>query len=61
MKMAVFWVVAPSELAASIKIALMMETARMYEASVNFYQTTQCYNPENTHLQARRDLFTLRS
>jgi hypothetical protein len=29
----------------------MMEAARTSETSVNFYQTTQCYNPEDSHLQ----------
>jgi hypothetical protein len=42
MKMAVFWVVA---------IALMMEAARTSETLVNFYQSTRCYNPEDSHLQ----------
>jgi hypothetical protein len=37
-KMAVFWVV-----------ALMMEAARSSETLVNFYQTTWCYNPEDSH------------
>jgi hypothetical protein len=41
--MAVFWVVAPC-------IALMMEAARTSETLVNFYQTTQRYNPEDSHL-----------
>jgi hypothetical protein len=41
MKMAVFWVV--------VMIALMMEAARTSETSVNFYQTTQCNNPEDSH------------
>jgi hypothetical protein len=31
-------------------IALMMEAARSSEASVNFYQTTRRYNPEDSHL-----------
>jgi hypothetical protein len=33
-------------------IALMMEAARTFEMLVNFYQTTQCYNPENSYIQA---------
>jgi hypothetical protein len=35
-------------------IALMMETASIFEALVNFYQTTQRYNPEDSHLRTRR-------
>jgi hypothetical protein len=33
-------------------IALMMEAARTSETSVNFYQTTRRYNPEDSHLTA---------
>jgi hypothetical protein len=40
MKKAVFWVV-----------ALMMEAESSSETSVNFYQTTRRYNPEDSHLQ----------
>jgi hypothetical protein len=29
--------------------ALMMEAASTSETSVNFYQTTQCNNPEDNH------------
>jgi hypothetical protein len=36
----VFWVV----------IALMMEAASPSDTSVNFYQTTRRYNPEDSHL-----------
>jgi VanZ family protein len=62
MKMAVFWVVAPSSLVevyqhfrgtcASIirMITLMVEAAITSEILVNFYQTTWCYNPEDSHL-----------
>jgi hypothetical protein len=39
--MAVFWVV----------ITLMMEAARTSETLVNFYQMTQRYNPEDSHLR----------
>jgi hypothetical protein len=42
-KMAVFWVV-----------ALMMEAARSSETLVNFYQTTRCYNPEDSPLRTNR-------
>jgi uncharacterized membrane protein len=41
--MAVFWVV-----------ALMMEAARTSETLENFYQTTQRYNPEDSHLCTHR-------
>jgi hypothetical protein len=34
-------------------IALMMEAASTPETSVNFYQTTQCNNPEDSHLHTR--------
>jgi hypothetical protein len=39
-------------LAASIirAIALMMEAANTSETSVNFYQTTRLYNPEDSNL-----------
>jgi hypothetical protein len=47
MKMAVFWVVAPA-------IALMMEAARTSEMLVQLYQTTRCYNPEDSHLHTYR-------
>jgi hypothetical protein len=40
-KMAIFWVVA----------CLIMEAARTSETLVNFYQTTQHYNPEDSHLR----------
>jgi hypothetical protein len=32
-------------------ITLMMEAARTSETLVNFYQTTWCYNPEDSHLR----------
>jgi hypothetical protein len=32
----------------------MMEAASTSETSVNFYQTTRRYNPEDSHLHARR-------
>jgi hypothetical protein len=31
-------------------ITLMMETASTFEMSVNFHQTTQCNNPEDSQL-----------
>jgi hypothetical protein len=40
-------------------IALMMEAARTSETLVNFYQTTQCYNPEDSHLHGGRYFFQL--
>jgi hypothetical protein len=42
-------------LAASIRaIALMMEAASSSETSVNFYQSTQLNNPEDSRLKTRR-------
>jgi hypothetical protein len=40
--------------AASIIIAVMMEAASTSETSVNFYQTTRRYYPEDNHLHIRR-------
>jgi hypothetical protein len=37
-------------LAASIIIALMMDAVSTSETSVNFYQSTRCNNPEDSHL-----------
>jgi hypothetical protein len=37
-------------LARGLLIALMMEAARISATLVNFYQTTQRYNPEDNHL-----------
>jgi hypothetical protein len=37
--------------ARSLLIALMMEAARTPEMLVNFYQTTQHYNPEDSYLR----------
>jgi hypothetical protein len=34
-------------------IALMMEAASTSDMSVNFYQITQCNNPEDSHLNTR--------
>jgi hypothetical protein len=36
---------------ALIMIALMTEAAGTFETSVNFYQTTWSYNPEDSHLR----------
>jgi hypothetical protein len=53
--MAVFWVVEPCSLIEVYQlIALMMEEARTSETLVNFYQTTWCYNPEDSHLHTHR-------
>jgi hypothetical protein len=38
----------------AIVLALMMEAARASEMLVHFYQTTGCYNPEDSHLRFRR-------
>jgi hypothetical protein len=64
MKVTVFWDVVPCSpvkftdvsevLAASIMkviIALMKEAGSTSEMSVNFYQTTWCNIPEDSHLQ----------
>jgi hypothetical protein len=40
----------------TIIFALMMEAARTSETLVNFYQTTQRYNPEDSHLKYHKDL-----
>jgi hypothetical protein len=37
-----------------VLIALIMEAARTSETLVNFYQTTQRYNPEDSHLRTHR-------
>jgi hypothetical protein len=67
--MTVFWVVAPQS-GRSLPMfqryllpALMMEAASTYETLVNFYQTTQCYNPEDSHLHTchRENLQNLKS
>jgi hypothetical protein len=38
-------------LSPGLLIALMMEAARTSETLVNFYQTTRCSNPEDSHLR----------
>jgi hypothetical protein len=61
MKMAVFWVVTPCSLVEIYQFfrntcclhhqgALMMEAASNSGTLVNFYQTTWCYNPVDSHL-----------
>jgi hypothetical protein len=51
-KIAVFWVVAPCSLVEVYhRFALMMDAARTSETTVNFYQTTRRYNPEDSHLR----------
>jgi hypothetical protein len=37
-------------LSPGLLIALMMEAARTSETLINFYQTTRCYNPEDSNL-----------
>jgi hypothetical protein len=37
-------------LAASVINVMVMEAASISETSVNFYQTTRCHNPEDSHL-----------
>jgi hypothetical protein len=69
LNMTVLWVVAPCYLidvyrrlkgscclhhqGDHLLIALMMEAASTSEKSVNFYQTTRCNNPEDSHLRTR--------
>jgi hypothetical protein len=38
------------------RCALMMEAARTFETLVNFYQTTRCYNPEDSNLHLKSSL-----
>jgi hypothetical protein len=60
--MTVIWVLAPcslvevtnvSEVLAAFIIRAMMEATGTSEMSVNFYQTTWHYNPEDNHLHSR--------
>jgi hypothetical protein len=45
--MAVFWDVAACS---RVDIAVMMEAVSTSETSVNIYQTSRCYNPEDSNL-----------
>jgi hypothetical protein len=47
MKMAVSWDVEPCSLV-DIVIRVMMEAVNSSKTSVNMYQTTRCYNPEES-------------
>jgi hypothetical protein len=58
MKLAIFWVVVPCSLVEAL-ITLMMEAASTFETSVNIYQTTQCYNSEDSQLQKDMCLYQL--
>jgi hypothetical protein len=62
-KMAVFWVVAPCSPCRlhhqGNEIDLMMEAARTSGTSVNFYQTTRRYNPEDSQLRQKMFLIGL--
>jgi hypothetical protein len=60
-KIAVFWDVVPCSLVdtdlliyvseeLTTSITLMMEAVNSSEMPINIYQTTQCYNPEDSHL-----------
>jgi hypothetical protein len=40
--------------ASIIREMMMMEAARISETSVNLYQTTRRYNPEDGHLRTHR-------
>jgi hypothetical protein len=59
MKVAVFWTVAPYSLGEVYRrfrgtcclIVLMMEAVSTSETSLNFYQTTRRYNPEDSQVQ----------
>jgi hypothetical protein len=48
------WMQNKVEVIAASIIRMMMEAARTSETSVNFYQTTRRYNPEDSNLRTRR-------
>jgi hypothetical protein len=50
MKMTVFWVVALCSLVEFADVSEVLATSNI-RASVNFYQTIQRYNPEDSHLR----------
>jgi hypothetical protein len=52
MKMDVFWVVVPCSLVSEVLAASIIIITS--ETSVNFYQTTRRYNPEDSHLHLSR-------
>jgi hypothetical protein len=57
MKMAVFWVVAPCsvvEFTDVSEVLLPSLSGSTSETSVNFYQTTRRFNPEDSYLHTRR-------
>jgi hypothetical protein len=41
----------------AIIIALMIEAARTSETLENFYQTTRCYNPKDSHQPLKMTVF----
>jgi hypothetical protein len=43
-----------SEVCTASIIALMMEAASTSETSVNLYQSTRRYNPEDSHIHSHR-------
>jgi hypothetical protein len=53
MKMVVFWVAAPCSLVEFYLITLMMEAVSTSETTINYYQTTRRYNPEDSHLHSK--------
>jgi hypothetical protein len=56
-KMAVFWVVAPCSLVVvyqRFRVPCCLHHQGDKFSSVNFYQTTRSYNPEDTHLRTPR-------